>query len=110
MQELKKHIVFKIVSTLIVLILLAPATIKLVHSFEHHEHNLCEKTDVPNFHKCELDCTFYKYNLQQYCLKTQNYNLSIFLVNNFEIPSSTYQFFYSSYVLSGSLRGPPVLV
>ncbi len=81
-----------------------------MHTIEHQDHALCGKSDTPNFHECELDCVFLKYNLQQCFSKSQNYNLNIQLVNNFEIPALTYQFFYGHRILSFSLRGPPILV
>ncbi len=110
MEKQQRHIIFRIVSTLIVVILLIPSGIKLIHVFEHENHPQCSNIDTDNFHECEVDCVLLKYSLQHHNLKSQNYNISIYLINNFEIPSATYGFFYNHRVLSFSLRGPPTLV
>lgn len=110
MEIQQRHIAFRIVSALIVVILLIPTGIKLAHVFEHQDHPICSKIDTANFHECEVDCVLLKYNLQQHDLKSQNYSISFYLINNFDTPSSTYDFFYNHRVLSFSLRGPPVLV
>ncbi len=105
----QRHIAFRIVSALIVVVLLIPIAIKLAHSFEHETHTACGKVDTANFHECEVDCVFFKYNLQQHYLKYQNYNLSIYLTHSFETPLTVYDFFYEHRVLTFSLRGPPTL-
>ncbi|GGD12230.1 hypothetical protein GCM10011368_12790 [Hyunsoonleella pacifica] len=111
MEVNRKHIAFRIISTLIVVTLLFPTIIKLVHTLEeHHEHTFCEKRDSANLHECEIDCPIFKYNLQQYYIKSSNYNVDFCFSDNFEIPSLGYHFFNNYRVLSFSLRGPPALV
>lgn len=93
-----------------VVVLLSPITVKLAHSFEHHEHEFCEATNTPNLHECEYDCSFFKYKLQQYHLKSLNVEIDLQFQDNFKIPSLGYSIYYSPQALSFSLRGPPVLV
>ncbi len=90
--------------------LFAPTFVKLVHSFEPHEHTLCEMRDNDNFHECEVDCPLYKYNFQQYDIKSIHFNIDFCYSNNFDIPSLEYHYFHNHSVLSFSLRGPPTLV
>ena len=35
-----------------------PATIKLVHLLENHEHVVCTSKTEQHFHEIEIDCTF----------------------------------------------------
>ena len=110
MEKTKQHIVFKIIAALVVIALLIPTTIKLFHSFEHHKHTSCENRDIANFHKCEMDCPFFKYNFQQYDLKSENYKARLYTLNNLNISPLKDYFFYNHLVLPFSLRGPPTLV
>ncbi len=111
MEVQRRHIALRVASALIVLILLIPTSIKLVHVFEHQDHSaLCDKSQNANFHECEIDCDFLKYNLQHYNFKSQDYTINFNVINNFEIPRLTYDFFYNHRVLAFSLRGPPILV
>lgn len=110
MKEPKKHIVLRFASILIIALLLAPIGLKVIHIFEHEGHHACAETDTPNFHECETDCVFLKYNIQHHYIKHQNYNIVIPIEHNFNVIASKYAFFYNHRVLSFSLRGPPTLV
>lgn len=90
--------------------LLLPTGIKLIHAFEHHHDDSCSVAHgKENLHKCEFDCSFLKYNLQQYYIATNNFSLIDYPEDNFEIQSVIYHFYRDSQHLSFSLRAPPVL-
>ena len=110
MNFTKEHIVFKILTILLVVTLLVPSTVKLAHVFEHHKHEVCEGGDNTHIHKVDLDCEFQKFNT------THHYQLSLKFDKLFQILSYTriynltYKFLNNHRPLSFSLRGPPVLV
>lgn len=111
MNFIKEHIVFKLLTVLLVITLLVPATVKLAHVFEHHEHEVCLGGNTTHIHKVDLDCEFQKFNLNNtlYLFSFQFDELT-------EIPSDsrtyneTYTFLNNHRSLSFSLRGPPILV
>lgn len=100
----------RIFATLLVALLLMPSVIKFAHIFEHHDHTLCEINDSENFHECEVDCPFLKFNLHQYYLNEQDYDIFYLSFNNFEVQTSIYYFFYNNKKLSFSLRAPPLVL
>lgn len=110
MNTIKGHIVFRLLTILLVITLLVPATVKLAHVFEHHEHKVCLGEDSTHIHKVDLDCEFQKFSI------THNFKLSKEFNQLFQISSPTlaynvtYQFLNNHRPLSLSLRGPPVLV
>lgn len=101
---------FRVLSGLIALALIIPTGVKLLHSFEHQEHDLCSSEIGENLHKCEFDCSFLKYNLQQYYFKTYDFNVIDYSRDNFEIQTLIYNITYNPEILVISLRAPPVLV
>lgn len=110
MKFIKEHIVFRLLTVLLVITLLVPATVKLSHVFEHHKHKVCQGEDSTHIHKVDLDCEFQKFSI------THHYQLSEEFDELFEISSFTrtynltYKFLNNHRPLSFSLRGPPVLV
>ena len=53
-----KTIIHKIISLSVVLTLLLPIGIQFAHSFEKHEHLVCDLVDIEHIHEQELDCSF----------------------------------------------------
>ena len=110
MSFAKEHIVFKILTILLVVTLWVPSAVKLAHVFEHHKHEVCEGGGSTHIHKVDLDCEFQKFNT------THHYQLSLKFDKLFQILSYTriynltYKFLNNHRPLSFSLRGPPVLV
>jgi len=68
LNSFKTHIIFKILSVLVVLTLLIPTGVKLIHASHDHEQGLCDAGAFGNIHECEFDCSLFKYNLQHYYL------------------------------------------
>lgn len=110
MNDHKTHIISKIASTLLVVVLLLPLGIRLQHSLEHQDYELCAKNNAPNFHECEIDCEFLKYNLQHFYTTTIIFKLNSYLKDSYSVFSLAYNFTYNYHALSVSLRGPPALV
>lgn len=110
MKLIKEHIVFKLLTVLLVITLLVPAGVKLAHIFEHHNHKICLGDDSTHIHKVDLDCEFQKFSI------THHFQLSEEFIEFFQTESPTltynvtYKFLNNHRPLSFSLRGPPVLV
>ncbi|NJX16278.1 hypothetical protein [Tamlana crocina] len=65
MIALKSHISFKVLALFVVTTLLLPASHKLAHLFEHHEHKVCNGDASTHFHQVDLDCDFQKFHVNQ---------------------------------------------
>lgn len=110
MQDLKKHIVFKIITLIIAVVFLVPSAIKFSHVFTHHTHEVCKGELTSHIHKVDIDCDFYKFQLNKnftYLL----FNVDLFLENNEPQQIVSQYHFLSKYQrLQTSLRGPPALI
>lgn len=92
-------------------VIMFPTALKLSHIFSQHEHEICENHHTTtHFHKTDVDCEFYKFNLN---------NPVIFSSTSFDCVEITYQvkhnFLYYSFLsyykqLHFELRRPPSLV
>ena len=108
MNHIKQHIIFKIITLLLVVSLLIPTVVKFTHIFSHHEHEVCLGEKTTHLHELDLDCSFYKFKLNN------NVTFSFFNVDlispqeeQFEI-LSLYSFLSKYQRLHFSLRGPPL--
>lgn len=110
MQLLKQHIAFKILSIALVATLFAPSVAKFAHIFTHHEHKLCSTPGKIHIHQVDLDCEFYKFQLNTHFLLPEESNNWLDIAKYHRIYPLTYKFLYNHRTLSFSLRGPPVLV
>lgn len=110
MHILKEHIIFKILSFTLALVLLLPSAIKLSHAFNHYRHEVCLGEKTTHLHKTDLNCKFYDFKLtKNYILSEFNFNTSEAKTPSFKIVSQ--YFFLSTYQnLHFSLRGPPSIV
>lgn len=106
----REHIIYKITTFILVVSLLLPATVKLAHSFSHHEHEVCISNASTHIHKVDLDCDFNKFTTFSHFFNfndeselpfqevvSKSINLHYFFLNNHR-------------TLSFSLRGPPSFV
>ena len=108
MQKPLKNIVFRGITILVVLVLLAPSLVKLGHAFEDHEHEVCVDNSIAHFHTLDLECEFYKFNISNpLILPDFQYEIPIteyfFATNTYEL----YNFDYNHQQLYFSLRAPP---
>lgn len=90
--------------------LLLPASIKVVHIFEHHEHKVCSGDTSTHFHQVDLDCEFQKFQLNHNFTFSQQL-IKLFSPQETPLKKVSQYFFISKYQrLPFSLRGPPALV
>lgn len=110
MHELKQHIVFRILSIILVVTLFAPSAAKFAHIFTHHEHKQCATPGKTHIHQVDLDCEFYKFQLNKHFLLPEESSNWLDISKSYRISPLTYNFLYNHRPLSFSLRGPPILV
>lgn len=106
----KEHIIFKILTFLLVLSLFVPATIKLAHVFEHHKHEVCKDDTTTHIHKVDLDCEFQKFNLNLNSPLVVNYVELFEITSPYTLPFLTYATPYNHKQTALNLRGPPTIV
>jgi len=110
MQNVKQHIVFKVLTFVLAITLLVPSAIKLAHAFENHKHEVCFGHQKTHLHTLDLECEFYKFKVNN------TFTLSAFQIEFVLIENSykvvTHEYNYSSLYqqLHFSLRAPPQLV
>ena len=108
MQNLKQHIIFKIVTLSIVIALLTPSVVKFSHLFEHHKHEVCLGEFQDHLHTLDIDCDFYKFKLNT-PFTFSNFDFVLFSIeNNHQINTSQYSFLSNYQKLHFSLRAPPI--
>lgn len=92
------------------LMLLVPSAIKLVHVFEHHEHEVCKGGETTHIHNIDLDCEFQKFQLNKN-FTLSDISFAIFKhIENSKTNLSQYHFLNKYQRLHFSLRGPPALI
>lgn len=112
MKTIKEHIIFRILSLFLVSFILVPSVIKFSHVFTHnqHKHEICKGEKSTHLHELDLDCEFYKFQLNN------NFTLSFFNIDLISLKDkqtkiSPHYSFLSKYErLHFSLRGPPSLI
>ncbi len=106
-----KHILLKSLALILVVTVLLPVTVKAMHVFENHKHDVCtEKTSDHHLHQIDLDCEFYKIKLNN-SLSFSVFSYTLLEVKNNHKPIlSQYQFISSYQRLGIVLRGPPQFV
>ncbi|WP_298346547.1 hypothetical protein [uncultured Algibacter sp.] len=110
MTFVKEHIAFKILTFLLALSLFVSSASRLIHIFEHDEHQVCIGGDTTHIHKVDLDCEFQKFQITNYFSPTVNNYDSTPVDYPHKVSYLTYKFLSNLQPLSFSLRGPPVLV
>jgi len=105
-----KHKAFNFIAILLIVSLLLPAAVKFTHAFSHHKHEVCLGQSTTHLHKYDVDCNFYKFQLNK------NFKLDVFNIDFFILKENTlkitseYRFLSYFQPLHFSLRGPPSLV
>lgn len=110
MSQIKEHIVFKIITFSLALMLLVPSAIKFAHIFTHHNHKVCIGGQSTHIHKVDLDCDFHKFQLNQNFTLNNSY-IELFSPQEKSLEIVSQYTFLSKYQrLHFSLRGPPSLI
>lgn len=110
MQNIKEHTGFKSITLIITVMLLTPSVVKFTHIFTHHTHEICKGYESTHVHKVDMDCDFYKFQLNNN-FKHSFFNFD-FLFQKKETNQiiSQYQFVSKFQRLQTALRGPPALI
>ena len=110
MQNVKRHIAFKILSILLLVSILTPSVVKLAHVFENHKHEVCLNAQTTHFHTLDLECEFYKFKVNN-TFTISTFNIKLVAAKKSQKPINS-QYSFTSYYqpLAFSLRGPPLLV
>ncbi len=112
MKTIKEHIIFRILTLVLVTSLLVPSAVKFAHIFTHHKHKheVCKGEKSTHLHEIDLDCEFYKFQLNKNYISSLQYNNFFCEVPHYKVSFLTYKFLNNHQPLSFSLRGPPSLV
>ncbi len=87
-------------------LLLLPASIQLIHSFEQHEQTICTSKVENHIHENDFKCELCHLQAKTFAiLPTETFSLSENKINFKK--ATNYQFLYKHQLLSFSLRGPP---
>ncbi|MDU8886924.1 hypothetical protein RXV94_12190 [Yeosuana sp. MJ-SS3] len=110
MQELKQHIVFKILSIALLITILIPSAVKLAHVFQNHKHEVCLEQHKTHLHTLDLECKFYKFKVNN-TFTIPVFNIEIAVLKKEHKPILSHYSFISHFQsLHFSLRAPPQLV
>lgn len=103
-----KHILTKSLALLLVVTVLLPATVKAMHVFENHKHEVCtEKTSDHHLHQIDVDCEFYKFKLSNtYYDLPLTFDIT-FNDNFYSTSYHYYKFLFNHQQTYTYLRGPP---
>ncbi|HLV14441.1 MAG TPA: hypothetical protein VKY41_04615 [Xanthomarina sp.] len=109
MQHIKQHILFRVISILLVVLVFTPSVVKLSHAFSHnnHKHEVCLGEPQTHLHTLDVDCEFHKFQINTvFTLQENPYKL---LEKQDSIQEAHSQYFFISefQALHFSLRGPP---
>ncbi|WP_431134365.1 hypothetical protein [Psychroserpens mesophilus] len=108
MNTYKQHIAFRIATLAIVICLVLPTVVKFSHIFAHHKHEVCLGENQSHLHEIDVDCEFYKFNLNHQTTLTSFEFSPLEVAKNQQVITSRYFFLSTFQRLHFSLRGPPV--
>lgn len=110
MHKIKEHIISKLITLVLALVLLVPTLYKFGHIFAHHEHDICKGEKATHLHEINTDCDLHKFKLNNHYYFSIAYQELFHETAIYKIPVLTYKFLNNHRPLSFSLRGPPALV
>lgn len=88
--------------------LLTPIAVKFSHVFSDHEHEVCIGQNKSHFHEIDMDCEFFKFNINhQATFTTFEFVPFEAYIDQGQL-ASQYVFLSSYQKLHFALRGPPV--
>lgn len=93
---------------LVIAAVMYPSFARFAHTFEHHEHDICNEKYDTHFHEANEDCAFETIKLTlQYFYEFQNLE-TLSLSENHKIITSFYHSIPNNQKLQNTLRGPPI--
>ncbi len=107
-MNLKKEIFRIILAAIFSLALLFPTAVKLAHTFENHDHEVCTDFTV-HIHKKQLDCSICDFHFSIFSFETQTLP-EFAILNSFHKTETIYLLpEFSLNEIHYFLRGPPIL-
>jgi len=104
-------LVYKILALGLVAFMLLPAAVKASHIFAHQHHTVCYENYDTHFHTLDLDCEFYKFQLNKNYFVENLEPTEVVDNTNYASPIDFYKSLYKNRSLKLCyLRGPPALV
>lgn len=105
-----KLVLHKIISLSVIFAFLLPIGIEFTHSFEKHEHIICNSIDNQHIHNQEIDCSFchFHHNFSSTIVE-YNFKLNRATIID-EKPLSSVQQNYKVFLYFNSSRGPPYFI
>lgn len=105
---LKKEILKVILAAIFALALLFPTAVKVAHTLENHEHEVCTDFSV-HIHKKQLDCSICDFHFSIFSFETLSLP-EFAVINSFHLTKTLYVF--PELTINKThyyLRGPPLL-
>src|SRR5690554_3353718 len=111
MQHIKQHILFRVISILLVVLVFTPSVVKLSHAFSHnnHKHEVCLGEKQTHLHTLDVDCEFHKFQINTAFTVPVNQFKLLEKKEDQQVIQSQYHFISDYQQLHFSLRGPPVI-
>ncbi|WP_229736621.1 hypothetical protein [Bizionia arctica] len=109
MPYIRQHIIFRILTILLVGCVLMPSAFKLAHAFSHtnHQHEVCLGEKQIHLHALDVNCEFHKFQLNTaFTLPVNAYHFLV-IQENHSLIHSQYYFISEFQQLHFNLRGPP---
>jgi hypothetical protein len=108
MNDIQKHILFKITTVLTVVLLMLPLVVKSTLIFEDHKHDICiDDQQASHLHAKDIHCEFYKFKIFTQYLIIENNSESITEKTSSKSNFLHYNFLHNNRPSSQFLRGPP---
>ena len=109
MNYIRQHIIFRGFTLILVLTFLLPSTVKFMHIFENHKHEVCYGESDAHFHTLDIDCEFYNFKLNVPFTLPENPKVLIAYLEIKGTVTTDYSFLSDFQRLHFSLRGPPAI-
>ncbi|SRR5690606_1096190 len=108
MKLLKNEIVRVVTVAVFTIALCLPVAVKLAHSFENHQHEICTERSV-HIHTQQLDCSICDFHFSIFNFKPQPFP-ELTVTNEFQKSEFVYLFeIFNKKASPFYLRGPPLL-
>lgn len=107
---MKQNWLHKFIATVVTAVVLLPFLVQALHALEDHEHFICNAKFEKHYHKDEIDCSIFHFQIEH---KVLDFSFD-FSFKNFETFThqvlEVLQLEYTVYSNHKSSRAPPYLV
>lgn len=109
MTPLKQYII-RCFALLLSIAMTAPMVSKLEHSFNHHEHEICDGNSTTHLHSLDFECQFYSFKINTpFIIAINNFDINEEQAINTKIHSN-YLLLSDYQKLHFNRRGPPCII